>query len=226
MRLAIITVVCLLSVLATTSTQTIESTADDILSFGTRIPGSAGNRLTRDYVIDSLNDDWEVKIQKSHQNTPIGELEFQNIIATYKHSNDHAGKIVLAAHYDSKIIPGGEFLGATDSVVPISIILNLAKDYVSYAKNSKYALQLIFFDGEEAIEQWSDSDSLYGSKHLANKWSENGKLSDIKLFILLDLIGTKDCRFPNFDIHKTTGTNEQYDLLRSIEASLRNHNDL
>ena len=28
-------------------------------------------------------------------------------------------------------------------------------------------LQLIFLDGEEAIEQWSDTDSIYGARHLA-----------------------------------------------------------
>lgn len=28
-------------------------------------------------------------------------------------------------------------------------------------------LQLVFFDGEEAFEEWTDTDSLYGSRHLA-----------------------------------------------------------
>jgi len=28
-------------------------------------------------------------------------------------------------------------------------------------------LQLIFFDGEEAFDEWSETDSLYGSRHLA-----------------------------------------------------------
>lgn len=32
-------------------------------------------------------------------------------------------------------------------------------------------LQLIFFDGEEAFDKWSEKDSLYGSRHLASKWS-------------------------------------------------------
>jgi len=29
------------------------------------------------------------------------------------------------------------------------------------------SLQLIFFDGEEAFVEWTDTDSLYGSRHLA-----------------------------------------------------------
>lgn len=31
------------------------------------------------------------------------------------------------------------------------------------------SLQLIFFDGEEAFQSWSPSDSLYGARHLASK---------------------------------------------------------
>ncbi|NXQ24994.1 QPCT cyclotransferase, partial [Alaudala cheleensis] len=30
-------------------------------------------------------------------------------------------------------------------------------------------LQLLFLDGEEAFDTWSDTDSLYGAKHLAAK---------------------------------------------------------
>jgi len=29
------------------------------------------------------------------------------------------------------------------------------------------SLQLIFFDGEEALVDWTDTDSLYGARHLA-----------------------------------------------------------
>ena len=31
------------------------------------------------------------------------------------------------------------------------------------------SLQLIFFDGEEAFVDWTDTDSLYGSRHLAER---------------------------------------------------------
>lgn len=33
---------------------------------------------------------------------------------------------------------------------------------------------MVFFDGEEAFVEWTDSDSLYGSRHLASKM-ENTK---------------------------------------------------
>ncbi len=51
---------------------------------------------------------------------------------------------------------------------------------------------LVFFDGEEAIQQWSATDSLYGSRHLAAKWDRDGTLKRIKAFLLVDMIGDKD----------------------------------
>lgn len=36
---------------------------------------------------------------------------------------------------------------------------------------SQVTLQLVFFDGEEAFEEWAPSDSLYGSRHLAEQMS-------------------------------------------------------
>ena len=51
---------------------------------------------------------------------------------------------------------------------------------------------LLFTDGEESINsQWSNSDSLYGTRHLAAKWSGDGTLQRIKAFILADMIGWK-----------------------------------
>lgn len=31
---------------------------------------------------------------------------------------------------------------------------------------------LVFFDGEEAFDTWTDTDSIYGSRHLARKWEQ------------------------------------------------------
>lgn len=30
---------------------------------------------------------------------------------------------------------------------------------------------MVFFDGEEAFKEWTKNDSLYGSRHLAEVWS-------------------------------------------------------
>lgn len=41
--------------------------------------------------------------------------------------------------------------------------------FSSQDSGSDLSLQLFFFDGEEALYQWTSEDSLYGSRHLAHK---------------------------------------------------------
>lgn len=40
------------------------------------------------------------------------------------------------------------------------------------------SLMMVFFDGEEAFLEWSKSDSLYGSRHLAAKMESTTFLHD------------------------------------------------
>lgn len=78
--------------------------------------------------------------------------------------------------------------------------------------SEKVSLQVIFFDGEEAFEDWTRTDSLYGSRHLAAKLqsqkfprssgadcsaSIRNELDRIELFVLLDLIGEVNPQFCN-----------------------------
>jgi len=47
---------------------------------------------------------------------------------------------------------------------------------------------LVFFDGEEALEQWSRTDSLYGSRHLAEELATDGRLAEVRALILVDMV--------------------------------------
>jgi glutaminyl-peptide cyclotransferase len=65
-------------------------------------------------------------------------------------------------------------------------MLNLVKTTLPILKQmlegKNLGLMLIFFDGEEAFQNWTDQDSLYGSRHLARKWEltkyKNGREID------------------------------------------------
>jgi Zn-dependent M28 family amino/carboxypeptidase len=79
-----------------------------------------------------------------------------------------------------------------------------------------YSVWLVFFDGEEAIQNWSRSDSTYGSRHLAAKWGRDGTLGHVKAFILADMIGDKD-----LDIqHETQSTGWLVALVRQAAKKL------
>jgi len=51
---------------------------------------------------------------------------------------------------------------------------------------------LVWDDAEEAVKSWSDTDSLYGIRHLAEKWEGDGTLKKTKAFLLADMIGDAD----------------------------------
>ena len=146
---------------------------------------------------------WTVEEDEFEQNTVIGKVKFTNIVATLDPNAPR--RMVIVCHYDSKITPKG-FLGATDSAVPCAQMLNLAHtmqmDLDDFNRSkSELTLQFLFLDGEEAFEKWSDTDSIYGAKHLAEKWDNEpyqyknvaGKSLDrIDIFVLLDLLGAKN----------------------------------
>ena len=69
-----------------------------------------------------------MKKDEFEDKTPLGPKKFTNIIATLDPKADR--QLALAAHYDSKLITpenGKYFIGATDSAVPVAMLLDLAK---------------------------------------------------------------------------------------------------
>jgi hypothetical protein len=76
-----------------------------------------------------------------------------------------------------------QFLGATDSAAPCAMMLDLAESLnplldakmKSLNEGSEdddeigdATLQLVFFDGEEAFVDWTDTDSIYGARYVAH----------------------------------------------------------
>lgn len=144
---------------------------------------------------------WDVDFDEFVEDTPIFKnLKFTNIIATLNPKAERF--LVLSCHYDSKYFKDQEFLGATDSAVPCSMMINLAhvmrESLAKAQKRDDVSLMFIFFDGEEAFKEWTDDDSIYGSRHLAAKWERESFLHRIDILILLDLIGAPDPAFYNY----------------------------
>jgi len=96
--------------------------------------------------------------------------------------------IVFSGHYDTKTVP--QFVGANDGGSSTGFLLEMAAVLAGVPR--KDDVYLVFFDGEEAYGEWTDSNSLYGSRHLAEKWAADGTLAKIKALINVDMIGDKD----------------------------------
>lgn len=194
-----------------------------------RVSGTKGNVEVRDYIVRILeNLNYIVELDEFVDQTPIGDVKFANIIAS---SNPKACRqLVLACHHDSKMMDG--FLGAIDSAVPCAMLLKMADKFKnSFRSNSNESggekdslgLRFVFFDGEEAYEKWGPKDSLYGSRHLAAKWEKQAaptncglknELARIEMLMVLDLIGTSDTTFINYN----WSLKSHYNRLQKIES--------
>jgi len=105
-------------------------------------------------------------------------VPFHNIILrreppwARKRGEGNVGLLTLAAHYDSKMIQGGDFIGATDSAAPCAVLLWVARELEKVlgrlwgdGEDGKgEGVQILLLDGEEAFVSWTDTDSLYGSR--------------------------------------------------------------
>ncbi|CAF0806874.1 unnamed protein product [Adineta ricciae] len=199
-----------------------------------RVSGTPGNAQARQHIVSKLRSTnmWNIEFDTFDAMTPDGQVEFTNIIATLDPKAPR--RLVLACHHDSKKLPN--FVGATDSAVPCAMLLDIALSLQPQLKELQQnkgipSLQLIFFDGEEAVRDWTSTDSIYGSKHLAKKMYNTNvegqpnlnQIDAIDMFVLLDLIGHRDVQFHNF-FDRTTG--KYYQRLRNIESQLmRSYNN-
>lgn len=154
-----------------------------------RVPGTPGSLkvLTHfhNFFTSSLPG-WHLSTQNSTATTPTSKgkkVPFVNFMATRDPpwtTPGDVGRLVLVAHYDSKLTPEG-FIGATDSAVPCAVLLHTAKvidgalerkwkamqeknDYM--AMEEERGVMILFLDGEEAFENWTDEDSLYGARYI------------------------------------------------------------
>ncbi|CAH1763375.1 8227_t:CDS:2 [Entrophospora sp. SA101] len=161
-----------------------------------RVSGTENSRKVQNFIIKNFNKlGWEVEQDKFKDQTPYGKIEFNNIIVT---KNPNASKrLVLAAHYDSKLImektPGDDrkYVGATDSALSCAILMHLANKldpFLMKKNDNKTTLQLIFFD------------------------------DGIEVLVLLDLLGAKELSLVNF----YPKTSWMFKEMAKIERQLRN----
>src|SRR5438270_10175681 len=126
----------------------------DQVAFGSRAPGSPGMAKDQAYLRAKLkNDNLEEDTFKA--NTPKGEFQFTNFIAKYPGTTDDV--IVICGHYDT-LYGRPDFVGANDGGSSAALLLELA-DQFRGRKRSGPAVWLVWFDGEEAFDKWTDTDS-------------------------------------------------------------------
>ncbi len=171
-------------------TRALTYTREFVTETGPRYNGSPGLAKAQDFLRRFFAKD-QLQEDTFTSSTPAGPQLMHNFIVRYPGKRD--GVIVLATHYETNYwlrdIP---FVGANDGGATTGLLMQIANDLRAHPPQGM-SVWLVFFDGEESVgPQWSDSDSLYGSRHLAAKWQADGTLAKIKAFLLTDMIGDKD----------------------------------
>jgi Zn-dependent M28 family amino/carboxypeptidase len=181
--------------------------ARQYVAIGPRWPTGPGHLKAEEFLRNQFKHD-RLEEDTFTANTPIGLVPMRNFIVRFPGKKD--GVIVLASHYETNYpLKNINFVGANDGGATTGLLLAIA-DQLRGKTLDGYSVWLVFFDGEEAIQEWSHSDSTYGSRHLAARWGRDGTLGKIKAFMLADMIGDK-----SLDIqHETRSTEWLVGLVR------------
>jgi glutaminyl-peptide cyclotransferase len=162
----------------------------EIVAFGPRPLGSANHKKVEDYIHSHLKGD-VVEDEDFMVDTSEGKLPVHNIIAKYPGTRD--GIIVIASHYDTNWpLRSTSYVGANDGASSSALLLEIANHLRGKTRDG-YGVWLLWDDAEESMRlPWYDPEALYGVRHLAQKWQDDGTIKKMKAFLLEDMIGDAD----------------------------------
>jgi Zn-dependent M28 family amino/carboxypeptidase len=161
----------------------------DMVALGPRVSGTPANVKTREYIIRTLAASGiKATEQPFEARTPLGPVKMANIVATLPGSRPD--RIIVGSHFDTKLFREFRFVGASDAGSSTGALLELGR--VLKDRTRPFTIELLFLDGEEAVVEWSATDSTYGSRHYVQHAQASGSLKSIMAFLLLDMIGDRD----------------------------------
>jgi glutaminyl-peptide cyclotransferase len=161
-----------------------------LVGFGPRPSGSPAIAQMQSYILSELSSyGCTADTDAFNAQTPVGSVAMKNILV--KIPGDKPGIILLGTHYDTKKLDN--FVGADDGASSTAVMLELAR--VLCPQHASHPVWIAFFDGEEAVREWTETDSRYGSRQMSAKLAMSGDLPKIKEFLLADMVGSRDLRF-------------------------------
>jgi hypothetical protein len=163
-----------------------------LVDFGPRPAGSKALEKSRDYIEDQLHrSGWQMTRQAFSDDTPRGKIQFVNLVAEFSGQGKAASpSFLLCSHYDTKMFDTIRFVGANDGGSSTGLLLELAR-VIGQHPDLARKIELVFFDGEEAFEQFSQKDGLYGSRYFARQSRSGGTASQFRGGLLFDMVGDR-----------------------------------
>jgi glutaminyl-peptide cyclotransferase len=160
-----------------------------LVAIGTRVAGTPGAQAARDYIRKQLQAvGVAVEEQPFEAVTPFGRVQMVNLRATFPGGTAATTpRLVIGGHYDTKLMKEFTFVGANDVGSSAAFLIELGRALKT--RTGGAPIELLFLDGEEAVQEWQGTDHTYGSRYYVEAARRSGTLRDIRAFILVDMIG-------------------------------------
>jgi Zn-dependent M28 family amino/carboxypeptidase len=164
-----------------------------LVAIGPRPAGSPGAQQAREYIRTQLSAiGLTVEEQPFVAATPLGPVRMVNLRAIIPSASKASGRLIFAGHYDTKLFRDSTFVGANDGGSSAAFLIELAR--ALKARANALPIEVLFFDGEEAVVAWQGDDHTYGSRHYVDAARKAGTLKEIRALVLVDMIGDRDLR--------------------------------
>jgi hypothetical protein len=161
-----------------------------LCDIGPRVPGTPGHEKAERYILKELEAlGLKPEVDAFTAATPLGPRPMRNFLVRFPGQSDRA--VMVGGHYDTKYFTQFRFVGANDGGSSAGLLLELARVLKKSAQRP-LGVWLAFLDGEEAFGEWTAADSLYGSRHLAERLRASGQHRKLDAFILVDMIGDRN----------------------------------
>jgi glutaminyl-peptide cyclotransferase len=195
-----------------------------LVDFGPRPPGSEAIEKCRAYIDNQLKlFGWQVTEQTFSDETPRGKIRFVNLIARFGNTGSEkasAPLFLLCSHYDTKTFDTIRFVGANDGGSSTGLLLELAR-VLARRPDLAVKTELVFFDGEEAYVNFTESDGLYGSRYFAAHLGQTGSTKQFRGGVLFDMVGDRSL---DITLPPDSPAQMAHDIFAAADAlKVRNH---
>jgi glutaminyl-peptide cyclotransferase len=160
-----------------------------LVAIGPRPAGSPGIEAARRYIRAQMT---AIGLSTTEQafeaQTPVGPLEMINLSVVVPGARPE--RLVIGGHYDTKLFRRFRFVGANDGGSSAALLLELAR--VLKDRRNPFTIELVFFDGEEAVLEWTGTDHTYGSRQYVETARGSATLNTIGAMLLVDMVGDRN----------------------------------
>jgi glutaminyl-peptide cyclotransferase len=160
-----------------------------LVAIGPRPAGSPGIEAARRYIRAQMT---AIGLSTTEQafeaQTPVGPLEMINLSVVVPGARPE--RLVIGGHYDTKLFRRFRFVGANDGGSSAALLLELAR--VLKDRRNPFTIELVFFDGEEAVLEWTGTDHTYGSRQYVENARGSATLNTIGAMLLVDMVGDRN----------------------------------